>query len=102
MTKTNSDSTFSTGINAKRITLQTFQDSVYLTGGGVGRRTVVHRAASLLTAPFNPEFDLLSVWSYSRSPSVHLGFIWVPWFPPTSVKHVRRWTGYAKLLLGGN
>lgn len=46
---------------------------------------------------------LLYVWSFDGYfPSVHVGFLWDRWFPPTSKKHACRWTGYDKLPLRMN
>lgn len=60
-------------------------------------------ATSQLQCPwFNSELNLLSVWSFAYSSNVHMGFLWVRRFPPTSQKHAGRLFDSSKFHLGVN
>lgn len=54
--------------------------------GGIGGGPVASVAASYLqSSQFSPELELLFVWSFCAcSPYVHVGFLQVLQFPPTS------------------
>lgn len=51
---------------------------------------------------FHHELGLLSGQSFAPPPSVHVGFLWVLQFLPTSKKHSTRLIGCAKLSHGVN